>query len=832
MNPAPVVESDAPRDESPQRWFVELSGVPAAEGGKSAALKSEKKAFRDNAGAAGVKYQEHFAFDGLFNGLSISVSRSQLSTLMRIPGVKAIYPVETVAMPDPETTNPELATALAMTGADIAQNELGLDGRGVRVAVMDTGVDIDHPDFGGNGSNGSTPFPTARVVTGWDFVGDAFNADPASATYNPVTTPDAIPDDCAGHGSHVAGIIGADGTVKGVAPKVSIGAYRVFGCQGSTTADVMLAAMERALADDMDVLNMSIGSTYQWPEYPTAKAATRLVNQGMVVVASAGNSGTTGLYSTGAPSVGDKVISVASFDNTRITSPAFTITPDGRAIGYNASSDAPTPPSAGTASLQRTGTVASAADACTALPAGSLAGHVALIRRGGCTFHIKSANAQAAGAIAVVVYNNAPGPLSPAVAGPVPITVPVVGISDVDGGVIDTRLATGPVSMTWGATASVVNPTGGLISSFSAYGMSPDLQLKPDIGAPGGSIYSTYPLEKGGYANISGTSMSSPHVAGAAALLLQAAPNTSSQAVGRILQNTAVPKPWSGNPGLGLLDIVHRQGAGMLRIDDAITTATRVSPGKLSLGESTTGPATRELTLTNSGSTAVTYALSSVNGVSTGPNTFTLGFFLANAGVAFGTSSITLQPGATATVGVTITAPAGLPVGSQYGGYLVMTPDDGSATLRVPFAGYVGDYQLRQVLVPTANGFPWLAKLTNGSYFGQPGGATYTMAGNDVPFFLVHLDHQSRKMRLDVTDANTGKSWHNALEDEYLGRNSTSTGFFALSWDGITTAGNKSYTVPNGQYVVKMSVLKALGDESNPAHWETWTSPMITIARP
>lgn len=833
LNPAPVVESDAPRDESPQRWFVELSGAPATEGGKSAALKSEKKAFRDNARAAGVKYLEHFAFDGLFNGLSISVSRSQLSTLMRIPGVKAIYPVETVAMPDPETSNPELMTALAMTGADIAQSELGLDGRGVRVAVMDTGVDIDHPDFGGNGTNGSTPFPTARVVTGWDFVGDAFNADSTSPTYNPVTTPDANPDDCGGHGTHVAGIIGADGVLKGVAPKVSIGAYRVFGCQGSTTADVMIAAMERALADDMDVLNMSIGSTYQWPEYPTAKAATRLVNQGVVVVASAGNSGTTGLYSTGAPSVGDKVISVASFDNTHVRQRYFTISPDNTRIGFNAVTGAPAGPTSGTWPMVRTGTATSAADACAALPAGSLAGRVALIRRGTCAFHIKALNAQNAGAAAVVLYDNvAATPLSATVVGTPAITIPVVGTIKAYGELIDGRLASGPVDLTWtGAIDSFVNPVGGLISSFSAYGMSPDLQLKPDIGAPGGAIYSTYPLESGGYATLNGTSMSSPHVAGAAALLLQAAPSTPSQAVGRILQNTATPKPWSGNPGLGLLDIVHRQGAGMLRIDDAVTTATRVEPGKLSLGESTTGPAARELTLTNTGSSPVTYALSSVNAVATGPSTFTPTFNTAGAGVVFGTGSVTLLPGATATVGVTITPPAAS-AGGQYGGYLVMTPDDGSATLRVPFAGYVGDYQLRQVLVPTANGFPWLARFSGTGYTNQPAGASYTMIGNDVPFFLVHLDHQSRKLRLDVTDANTGKPWHSALEDEYLGRNSTPTGFFALSWDGLTTAGNKTYTVPNGQYVVKMSVLKALGDESNPAHWETWTSPVITVARP
>ena len=93
---------------------------------------AEKRAFRSNARAARLNYIEHYAFDGLFNGLSISVSRAQLSTLMRLPGVKAIYPVETIAMPQPAQSSPELFTALAMTGADIAQNELGLNGAGSR----------------------------------------------------------------------------------------------------------------------------------------------------------------------------------------------------------------------------------------------------------------------------------------------------------------------------------------------------------------------------------------------------------------------------------------------------------------------------------------------------------------------------------------------------------------------------------------------------------------------------------------------------------------------------------------------------------------------------
>src|SRR3989304_128836 len=141
-----------------------------------------------------------------------------------------------------------------------------------------------------------------------------------------------------------------------------------------------------------------------------------------------------------------------------------------------------------------------------------------------------------------------------------PITIPVVMISQVDGNLLDTRLAGGPVDLTW-TDQTVITPvaTGNLISSFSSYGLSPDLALKPDIGAPGGNIWSTYPLEQGGFANISGTSMSSPHVAGAVALLLQAWPNTPSQAVRGILMNSADPKPWWGTPGLGLLANVPRQ---------------------------------------------------------------------------------------------------------------------------------------------------------------------------------------------------------------------------------------------------------------------------------
>ena len=831
---APVAEAEGGR-----LWFVELSGAPVADGNSKSAVQAEKQAFRRAAAAAGVRYTERRSFDTLFNGFSVEVAPGDRAKLSQVAGVKAMYPVELIQAPSPEVSSggaaPDLATAISMTGANIAQTTLGLSGAGVKVAIMDTGVDIDHPDLGGlGGSNGSTPFPSARVTHGYDFVGNAFNG-----SNTPVEG--LRPDDCNGHGTHVAGIVGANGAVKGVAPGVTFGAYRVFGCTGSTTADIMISAMERALEDGMHVLNMSIGSSFQWPQHPTAAASDRLVNKGMIVVASIGNSGANGLYSAGSPGVGKKVIGVASYDNTHVSLNQFNVSPDATAIGYARAAASLPPPTSGTSPMARTGTATSTADACSALPAGSLSGTVALIRRGTCGFHLKSLNAQIAGAIGVVLYNNLAGRFGPTVAGSPAITIPVVSVSGTEGVLINNRLASGPVSMTWTATVGSFSiPTGGLISSFSSYGLSPDLALKPNIGAPGGFIYSTFPLEAGAYATLGGTSMSSPHVAGGAALMLEAKPNTSSNSMRSRMQNSADPKNWQGAPGLGFLDQVHRQGAGMLDIPGMVLATTTVEPGELALGESQAGPATRTLTIKNSSSGAVTYDLGHAPALATGPNSFTVSAFNTPATVAFSAVSVTVPGNGSSSVDMTVTAPAALAEGGVYGGYATLTPQGGGAVYRVPYAGYKGDYQVRQVLVPTASGFPWLSRTTNGTSFsnnaaGNP--QTYTMVGFDIPYFAVHLDHQSRRVRFEAFDAVSGKSWHRVSDDEYVGRNSTATGFFAFAWDGDTFQGkgkNASQwnTVPNGKYVVKLSVLKALGDDNNPAHWETWTTPVITIARP
>lgn len=820
----PSAETGEMVNETPTAWFVEFSSAPVADGGSSKNTKADKTNFRKAAAALGIQYTERRSFDTLWNGMSISVKPGDLNKLRILPGVKAVYPVLKISIPETTTSaSPELFTAIQMTGADIAQNELGYTGAGIKVAVMDTGVDYDHPDLGGCFG------PGCRVAFGYDLVGDAYNADDTSPSYNPVPSPDPYPDDCNGHGTHVAGIVGANGTVVGVAPDVTFGAYRVFGCDGSTDADIMIAAMEMAFKDKMDILNMSIGSAYTWPQYPTAVAADRLVKKGVVVVASIGNSGANGLYSAGAPGLGKDVIGVASFDNTNVFLSYFEV--NGQKIGYVPMTFAGPTPTSGSEEIVYVGQGCNA-DTYLADPSGK----VALAARGACSFGEKAARAITAGAVAVVIHNNAAGTFNGTLGAPIDGTTPVVGISLADGLFIQSQAA--PVTMTWtDQQDSFPSPTAGLISSFSSYGLAPDLSLKPDIGAPGGNIYSTYPLEEGGYATLGGTSMASPHVAGATALLLQAKPYLKASEVRDILQNSADPMVWSGNPGLGFLDHVHRQGAGMVDADDAILATTIVTPGKIAVGEGEAGPFTQTLKIRNTGNTPVTYDLSFEEAIATNGVITITGYSIFGVDVVFDTASVTVQPGKTAEVNATIISY--YPDVWQFGGYIIFTPQGGGQVYSVPFAGVGGDYQAIQALTPTANNFPRLGWTPDGVNFGfASAGDVFTMQGFDLPYVLVHFEHQVQEFRIRIFNANGSPVHpvHNfAYRDEYLPRNSTTTGFFAFAWDGTRLQDNgntKVKMVPDGEYYLVVEALKANGDAGNPAHWETWTSPNFVVDRP
>ncbi|WP_328591657.1 S8 family serine peptidase [Occultella glacieicola] len=849
-------------------WFVQLEAAPTARGGTVAATASDQQAFLDEAADLGVEVDVRNTYSTLWNGLSVAVSDDDAATLAEeADSVVAVFPVLLYEIPEDQNSPvPDLASALSQSGADIAQSELGFTGEGLRVGVMDTGVDIDHPDFGGSGVPGETSFPTERIAYGYDLVGDSYNADPSDPAYQPVPQPDGNPDDCEGHGTHVAGIVGANGDlandgVRGVAPDATLGAYRVFGCAGSTTADVMIEAMELALADGMDVLNMSIGSALAtWPEYPTAVASDNLVDAGVVVVASIGNEGDLGTWAAGAPGVGDKVIGVASYDNTQITANAVAV--GDHLAGYTPATGSPEAPTSGSLPLVALGEPGTdEARACTPIEA-DLTGSAVLVERGlgpntpecDASFYNKALTAQNAGAAAVLIYNNVPGLLNATVEGAEPITIPVIFIGAEDGQAYTAAALAGPVDLTWtDQTTTAPNPTGGLISSFSSYGMTADLQIKPDIGAPGGSIWSTVPLEQGGHASNSGTSMSSPHVAGAVALYLQAHPGTTPSAVRDVLQNNADPALWSLNTGVGALEPVHRQGAGMLDIDDAILTETLVSPGKLSLGESEAGPVTRTLTVTNTGADELTYDLTFEDAVSTGGAPYNPSFYWAESTVDM-PASVTVPAGGSVEIDVSITPSADLEL-AQYGGYISLTAG-AAQPIRVPYAGFAGDYQALPLMLTEGSAFPALAALTECSVLEGPDclaggswdlaeeGQVYSMADGDVPTTLVNLAHPARSVQVDIYHANADGSRGDPAGvnptyqvHDYLGRSVNPNDFSAFTWDGTLTGpghgrgGDRVQTLPDGNYVMEITALAALGDEANPDHVESFTSPAFTVDR-
>lgn len=846
------------------RWFVELEGEP--DGLSAQSLSAQQQSFRLQAQSAGIEFQEVASYQTLFNGFSVEVSDAEVAKFTHLPGVKAVYPVGLVAQPQLErgSLEPQMFTANDMTGATTAHEDLGLTGKGVKVGIIDSGIDNEHPAFAG------------RIAQQYDFVGDDF--DSAGANGNIIPQPDNNADDCGGHGSHVAGIVGGNDPAtgfKGVAPDVTFGAYRVFGCKGSTSEDIMLQAMERAAADGMDVVNMSIGSSFQWAEYPTAKAADRLVKRGIVLTVSAGNSGTSGQFATGAPSLAEKAISVAAVGNTTISLNTISYSVNGAAsgkIGFMKASPSADPKEGVTYELA----VAQPLNACNVsganpFKAGQFTGKAVLLQRGGCTFAEKASNAAAAGATAVVIFNNSVGYLPPSL-GSQGVNIPAILISKDDGTKLKTDIEAGrKVTFSFNPSTERVetaNPEANVITDFSSYGSGPDLELKPEIAAPGGNILSAAPLNKnpGGYVVNSGTSMAAPHVAGAAALLLQGHPTWTPEEVKTHMMNTATSRFIKDQ-----VTYTQLQGAGMVDIPAAHFSTVTASPAKLSLGASSLG-ATRSkvVVLRNYGDAAQTFTVThrpalTLGGTTAKPKADDKNFATMTVNGqsvdvdarGAGGIQITVPAGGTTELNVSITAPAGAQEAAQYGGFLVARSD--KQTVSVPYGGFKGNYQALCVLgnvifeedgEDTERKFPALYDaLEDRVYFNGdlPAKAPdFTFANYervfglrtlnifDAPTIWVNFAHQAQDVVLEAVNVNNQVHaiahypfWGRSGKDIYV-VGDTSRPWDNFVWNGKFADGTEA---PASEYRLRVRVLKALGNPDNAAHWETYESPAFNVIR-
>lgn len=796
--------------------IAELTGAPLAEtveamglapGAQAAQqLQAEQGAFAKALTNEKIGFKEVGRYNKVFNGLALQVKSSEVAKIAELPGVKQVRISGRIERP-----MPELGTSTGLIGAPEVwrgDGEIeGADGTGITVAVIDTGIDYTHPDLGGCLGNG------CRVIGGYDFVGEDFNGD-----NTPI--PDADPMDHAGHGTHVAGIIGAraaseDG-VTGVAPGVSFLALKVFGTEGHTREHIIIDALEMAWDLKADVINMSLGASFQWPEYSTAKAVERLFQKGVVVAVSAGNSGDAGEFATGAPAVGRGSIAVASFENDRMRRLGF-LDGENQPIGYGVMEYTPAPPADGTMELVYAGLGTSDADFLNPDGSSKVAGKVALLSRGGISFRDKSMRAAQHGAAAVLIHNNQSGSFSGTMGQP-GTYVPTLSLSLEDGLRLRGLVEQGNTSLTWtGRTFEFDSPTAGTISSFSSWGPAPDLAIKPDLTAPGGNIYSTYPLSLGGYATLSGTSMAAPHVAGAAALILDAKADDlakmgrkkRAEAVRAMLMNTATPR--TQGPDSTELYPVHRQGAGMIDVYKAITGAVRITEDKLSLGQMRPGQKSEQkLTLTNTSQKSDTYRIEVLGD---------------NVTVDAKFAPAQLRPGQSSQVKLTITPSADLPEGLFWGWVAVLNGDN-EPVAHLPYLGYMGDYQAASALDDLGYGLPWLAGVDGEQYYRadeltlRPG----CECDEAAAYILYSLARQAQEVRVEIYDASTGRFMGEAYRKDYVGRSDGE--IEEIAWTGRTTNGKK---VPAGTYKLQLKVLRPLGNARNQAHWDVWTSGPITL---
>ena len=418
----------------------------------------------------------------------------------------------------------------------------------------------------------SGTFPTEKVIGGFDFAGPTYDASVDSLS---TPSPDPDPLDVNGHGTHVAGsaagYVPASGVVgRGMAPDARLMALKVFGDVAGST-DLVSDAIERALDpnndmsidDAVDVINMSLGSPYGHPDDPSAIATQNAVDLGIVVVASAGNSGPIP-YVTGSPAVADGAISVAASADGGVTALALRVnSPASIADDYEAqgSDFGPLdPPTTGDLAI------ASPLDACTAL-AGDMTGEVALIQRGTCSFTTKVRNAQDAGAIGALVFNNEPGaPITMAHDGTEPVpTIPAMMVNQADGETIQAVAEGTTVNVTLSEDVTIPKPElADTMAGFTSRGPGLGTVFKPDVSAPGFSIGSADVGTGDGLALSSGTSMAAPHIAGAAAQLLDKDPDLTPGEVKALLMNSARPAlPEGGVP-------IAEQGTGVVQVDRAV----------------------------------------------------------------------------------------------------------------------------------------------------------------------------------------------------------------------------------------------------------------------
>jgi minor extracellular serine protease Vpr len=704
-DPVAVVESEAPGKQLTRQ---QKAGIKAN-------LRARQDAIAGEIAARGGTVQAQL--QSAYNGIRVGIARQELASLAGLPNVVAVHVLRPMTLSN--------ARSVPYIGTPEVWRAYGFTGKGIKIAIIDSGIDYTHADFGGPGTvsafqkaDTADTRPAdrkllgpeaAKVKGGFDFSGDRYDA----GSHDPALTvphPDANPLDCNGHGSHTAGTAAGFGVTAagatyhgpynestqntaftvgpGVAPEADLYALRVFGCEGSTNLTV--DAIDWAVEHEMDVINMSLGAPLGRADNPSAVASNNAAAAGMIVVASAGNEGPNP-YIGGAPATATGAISVAALDTIASTPGASLGLSTGQTISAQDSNGATLPSRSLPIVVLRDadGSVSLGCDPQEYVDA-NVSGKLVVTQRGTCARAARAIYGEQAGAAAVAMINSDAGyppfegPITsnPDTGQPFTVTIPFLGVR----GVIGPSPTTDPETLlaadggtTTMAAVQISNPNFQHHVSLSSGGpRNGDSALKPDITAPGVAIQSTLVGSGNQGTRTSGTSMSAPHVAGVAALTRQAHPAWSAAEIKAAIVNTGSPA--------GVVDYrVSRAGTGLVQPLGSTSTqlvatgdpgTASLSFGYAELAASYSG--TKPLTIHNHAASAVAINLSTETAAESVP-----------AGVALGTSSITVPAGGAASVNVTLNVPAASVGNSggfrQVAGNVVLDQGQAGPKLRVPY---------------------------------------------------------------------------------------------------------------------------------------------------
>lgn len=642
----------------------------------------------------------------LVNAIFVKADASRLDELRALPGVKAVTIERRFHL-----TLDRAEQLINVPAAWSALGGVGSAGTGIRIGVIDTGIESTHPSFQDPTLPAPAGYPicaiynqpqvpldcskytNGKVIVARSYVPILVGAD---ATTN--RPDDVTPRDHVGHGTAVATAAGgAPAAITGVAPKAWLGSYKVFGSPGVsdfTSGGAVVAALEDALLDHMNVVILSLGAPALFGPLDQncgngvqvcdteAIAVQNAVSQGMVVVAAAGNGGPT-VGSASSPGDAPSAITVAALTNSHNWSNGLNVDGLGnfRALLGNG------PPPAGgslTAPLSDAGNFGDP-QACSPLQPASLSGAIAVVQRGTCLFSDKVLNLQAAGAVGAVITNKpgddsifSPGGLA---GGP---TIPATLVGYSDGESIRARLQAAP-----GVKATILSAlqpfdvsTGNRVSTFSARGPALGTGgIKPDIAAVGADLYlsgQTYDpngslYSSTGYLVSQGTSFSAPQVAGVAALVLQGHPGLAANAVRSAIVDTAIQDVTDNGAPASML----AAGAGRANAAAALAADVVAVPADASFGIWRAGtPAAKQIQLTNLSSSTKTLSLS-VNPVTAE----------STAHVVVDRANITIGPNQTSSFNISISGSR--PVAGSYQGFV--TVQGGASSLRIPYLYSIGD---------------------------------------------------------------------------------------------------------------------------------------------